>query len=483
MALIKCKHCGGLVSSLAEKCPHCGMPLTAIQELAPQHPLQETEEHPADIVSQEATPLRQKPSNEATEDENTGICEGERSSYWLRWLIVVVVILAAAAGFLLFNRNKTEGESHSVVETKEIDSTDIDSIAVVEELDTIVHLTPEFIEAVQQYDQLGEFSEGIAPVKRNGRWGYIDVKGEVVIPFFDALFASPFSEGRACVIEEESESTDYAYPFVYIDKQGNKIFGGYMHLSLAETAGDTNADFSCPSFRNGKVVISTGADWITYNRQGNVIQKTTYYQNDEYNEEEKQGGYEVFSKEEFWGLKDASGNIVIPAKYHGFTLSSKKDVSYGVIPVYLYSDDVDDYENTYRRGLHSEKRYFGYVDLEGNDTFKDGLARRCREAYKRAGGVVQKKEELTDALIGVWWQHTGEVPMCMVFGYDGMVRLYNYDGTVLLSQSYKVKADGTVVINDGKGCMYFRNGTLTGNDGNTFQKTSNDGNAVPSYSY
>ena len=43
------------------------------------------------------------------------------------------------------------------------------------------------------------FSEGLANVKINGKWGYINTKGEEVIPCqYDA--ANPFSEGVAVVI-------------------------------------------------------------------------------------------------------------------------------------------------------------------------------------------------------------------------------------------------------------------------------------------
>lgn len=42
------------------------------------------------------------------------------------------------------------------------------------------------------------FNEGLAPVKKNGRWGYIDLKGKVVIDFlFDDAWC--FSEGLASV--------------------------------------------------------------------------------------------------------------------------------------------------------------------------------------------------------------------------------------------------------------------------------------------
>ena len=49
-----------------------------------------------------------------------------------------------------------------------------------------------------QFDEVFDFSEGFGNVKNDGKWGYIDKKGKVVIePQFDD--ASDFSEGFAKV--------------------------------------------------------------------------------------------------------------------------------------------------------------------------------------------------------------------------------------------------------------------------------------------
>ena len=149
--------------------------------------------------------------------------------------------------------------------------------------DAIVKLTPEFIKAVQQYEQLGVFSEGMAAVKKGNKWGYINNKGEEIIPCeytsaqkfseglapvgkndsvgfinsqgkivipFDFKFAMPFSEGLAAVYKDDhwgfidskgQEIIPFAYTSasqfcdglslvmkeetpIYIDKQGKQAF-------------------------------------------------------------------------------------------------------------------------------------------------------------------------------------------------------------------------------------------------------------------
>ena len=45
-----------------------------------------------------------------------------------------------------------------------------------------VKLTPEFCQAVQQYDVVQTFYDGMAAVLKNGNWGYINTDGKEVIP-------------------------------------------------------------------------------------------------------------------------------------------------------------------------------------------------------------------------------------------------------------------------------------------------------------
>ena len=45
-----------------------------------------------------------------------------------------------------------------------------------------VEITPGLAEAVQNYDELREFHEGLAKVRRGSLWGFINKKGEEVVP-------------------------------------------------------------------------------------------------------------------------------------------------------------------------------------------------------------------------------------------------------------------------------------------------------------
>lgn len=66
------------------------------------------------------------------------------------------------------------------------------------------------------YEEVRDFSEGLAAVKKNGLWGYIDEKGNVVLDF-KYLIAHSFSEEKAVVLTQESN----------LDKNGRKVLSIY----------------------------------------------------------------------------------------------------------------------------------------------------------------------------------------------------------------------------------------------------------------
>ena len=78
-----------------------------------------------------------------------------------------------------------------------------------------------------KYEDAGTFNNGLAPVKQNGKWGYIDTDGKTVIPFqYD--IAGLFSEGFALVGNEVEMDPYYdpdeplsAYELGFVDTKGN----------------------------------------------------------------------------------------------------------------------------------------------------------------------------------------------------------------------------------------------------------------------
>ncbi|RLI97118.1 MAG: hypothetical protein DRO96_01495 [Candidatus Aenigmatarchaeota archaeon] len=72
------------------------------------------------------------------------------------------------------------------------------------------------------YDFVDSFSERLARVEKNGKWGFIDKKGKVVIPLeYDD--AGSFSEGLAWVKKNRKLG--------FVDKKGNVVkWIGYRNV-------------------------------------------------------------------------------------------------------------------------------------------------------------------------------------------------------------------------------------------------------------
>ncbi len=183
----------------------------------------------------------------------------------------------------------------------------------VESVDeNLVQLTPEFIEAIQKYDQLSLFSEGYAAVCKNGKWGYIDKTGREVIPCqYD--WANPFHEGLASVrfsydsgygfidttgrevirhrreiavpgdfseglVVVKNEGNDH---FFVLDKEGRKVFqGSYGKGSYAPYSSFGMMPYAAPiyieKFIDGKLYIPKGeSGYNVYDTKGNKVKEVS----------------------------------------------------------------------------------------------------------------------------------------------------------------------------------------------------------------
>lgn len=109
------------------------------------------------------------------------------------------------------------------------------------------------------------FHDGLLPVEKNNKVGYVDKTGNVVIPFIYNE-GNNFSEGLAAVATGYPWLGDRKYS--YIDKSGNVIIP------------PTDNIFSCTGFHNGVAVselintgISDGGPWpqILYDKNGVVL--------------------------------------------------------------------------------------------------------------------------------------------------------------------------------------------------------------------
>lgn len=246
--------------------------------------------------------------------------------------------------------------------------------------DEIVEITPSFIEAVHQFDELYPFSEGMAAVRKDNKFGFINTKGELVIPC-QYMCAGDFSEGLACVFKDENNMN-----VSFVDYKGNIYQTKYSSDFYYDALREGHIAHNEISFQNGVCEILYGIE--------DVSETQTVYINKQMQEVEKaskgnptpiiNNNYEVFSVSskdiygddtELRGLKDKNGKIVIPAQYNNLQLSDN-----GVVLATIFVENAQSHlENYIPWGLE----IYGYIDFTGKSTFSDADMGKI-EGYKTA---------------------------------------------------------------------------------------------------
>lgn len=214
------------MSDRAAECPHCGCPI--------EYQTEETS----------------KPQNQQLQQHKP---RKPLIGLWIT-LAVVGVIAVIAGAFLLFGNNSFGKPT--------------------------LKITPEFTKALERYDQIGAFSEGLAAVRRDGKWGYINLKGEEVIPcqFSGAFTPEQFSEGLACVVDVRNEADKELWNkrVGFINKKGEWVLeGDFFTEAHCPYAWMQEYSEYLPSFKDGRVAVwdksSTYDNWDEWDNTSKII--------------------------------------------------------------------------------------------------------------------------------------------------------------------------------------------------------------------
>jgi hypothetical protein len=202
-----------------------------------------------------------------------------------------------------------------------------------------------------RYDKVGDFQEGRARVSLNGKWGFIDMNGNEVIPL-KYVHASDFREGRALV------NLNNKYGFV--DLQGDVV------IPLKYD--------SVYSFQEGRARVMVNDKWGYVDLQGNEVIPVKYEDVGIFQE----GRAEVRLKGKY-GFVDKHGNEVIPCKYDSIgnfqegiawvRLNDKYgfvDLQGDVVIPLKYHSVGSFYEGRACVYLNGKE---GFVDVNGNETW------------------------------------------------------------------------------------------------------------------
>ena len=155
----------------------------------------------------------------------------------------------------------------------------------------------QIIECKFDFDMGNGFSEGLAGVKKDGKWGFINTKGEQIIEC-ELEWKGGFSEGLARVLKDGQ--------WGYINTKGEWAIEckfGYAH-----------------DFKKGLAEVMKDGQWIVINTKGNFIVFDEDNNQIEVIKEvsDKSGNVFLLSKSDGkFGLLDANYNVLIKNKLYG----------------------------------------------------------------------------------------------------------------------------------------------------------------------
>jgi hypothetical protein len=240
------------------------------------------------------------------------------------------------------------------------------------------------------YEDVWDFSEGLAAVKMNDYWGFIDKTGRMVIPavYDDALW---FEDGLAKV-EKDGQ-------YGFIDITGKEVvapefdaiefFGGardrvgvlqndkwgIVDKESGELIITPQYDL-IKSFSNGLAAVETKGKWGAINTQGQLVIPQIYDDLRGFNE-----GFIRAYKDGKWGLIGYDGRIIAPFIYDIISSGDFQPIfSEGLTPVNIGAREIE--EDGWTR---MEGGKWGFINKQGKlvipckymyvSTFDQGLAR------------------------------------------------------------------------------------------------------------
>ena len=147
-----------------------------------------------------------------------------------------------------------------------------------------------------KYDNVWQPKEELARAKKDGKYGYIDDNGKVIIPF-EYEYGEDFNEGLAIVWKGYKEFKSDYFKCGYIDKTGKEVIP--IKYDYAE------------NFKNGIAKVTENRKNFFINKTGKVIIPFEYDYADSFSE-----GLAVVKKNGKYGYLNKTGKEVIPFVYN-----------------------------------------------------------------------------------------------------------------------------------------------------------------------
>lgn len=173
-----------------------------------------------------------------------------------------------------------------------------------------------------EYEEVGNFSEGLCAVKQNNRWGFIDKTGKIVVePKYKAVWE--FFDGLAEVLDEKNKvgfinqkgemAIKPQYESAWNDdpilvKKEGKYF--YINRENGEKLSLGGFRYATPFTANKWAIVETQKGYGCIQTNGNYLIEPQY-------DELKTGGdnFIGYRKNGKWGILNEAGDIIIEAKF------------------------------------------------------------------------------------------------------------------------------------------------------------------------
>lgn len=239
------------------------------------------------------------------------------------------------------------------------------------------------------YEDARELSNGLAAVKMCGKWGFINEKGQVTIPFkfdtindfhFDYTFLKCSKTDKYSIINKKGiQICEYEYDEIHI--QGNELFfarKGNLFCLLNKT-GKKVSDFKyegigCMNSEDKLIPVFSNKKWGFVNLEGNEVIECKFNDLGNFSE-----GLAPACLEKKWGYINKKGDFLIKPIYE-FALdfrhqvaSVKEDGKFGYISKKGYTPNYGMYNFA---GPFSEKYSQYFIDNLRKNKTADKLTKK-----------------------------------------------------------------------------------------------------------
>jgi hypothetical protein len=339
-----------------------------------------------------------------------------------------------------------------------------------------------------EYDEIESFRDGLSRVKKDGKYGYIDTKGDIVVPvIYDEIGWRNYVEGMMSVEKDGkwgiiNTKGDIVVPVIYDD-----VGWGFVEC-LLRVRKDGKWGFVNTS---GEVVVPPIYVSVRDFRDGMAAVIVEYSQTPNYGDWDAPTDEYGFGK---WGFINTSGVLVIPAVYsearyfeQGMAVVRNFDTGkWGVINksgTLVVPTEYDDVGWTFVEGLLRVRKdgKWGFVNTSGvlvvdtiydrvNDFRSDGTA----EVFIRIGtswwnmqrGVIDKTGNLVSPMQdyeepdvddvgppddGGWNNNKNSLGLSE-FRFNEQRGIRHVSGTVIVPLGF---ADNFIDVGDNEGSAYF----------------------------